>query len=160
VDPLFEFALSVKAIQRELERRTNEAMQPLGLTAAQADALVVIGQAEPLSLKELGELLIAEAGHPSRLVDRLVEAGLVERRAAGDDRRRVVLSLSSKGRRLEERILTARQSVLELARTLIGDRDLAPALELLRDLVQYTSFAELIARRRELLEHGARATEA
>jgi len=38
VDPLFEFALSVKAIQRELERLTNEAMQPLGLTAAQADA--------------------------------------------------------------------------------------------------------------------------
>ena len=74
MDPLFEFALSVKAIQRELERRMNDAMAPLGLTAAQADALVVIGQAGPLSLKDLGELLIAEAGHPSRLVDRLVDA--------------------------------------------------------------------------------------
>jgi tetratricopeptide (TPR) repeat protein len=36
VEPLFEFALSIKAVQRELERRINDAMQPLGLTAAQA----------------------------------------------------------------------------------------------------------------------------
>jgi MarR family transcriptional regulator, organic hydroperoxide resistance regulator len=155
MDPLFEFALLLKALQRELERATNEAMAALGLTAAQADALVVIGQAEPLSLKELGDLLIAEAGHPSRLVDRLVEAGLVERRPAGDDRRRVVLSLTAQGHRLEGRVLAARQSVLELARTLIGDRELGPALELLRDLVELTSFAELIARRRELLERDS-----
>jgi DNA-binding MarR family transcriptional regulator len=152
MDPFLEFALSVKAIQRELERAMNEAMRPLGLTAAQADALLVIGQAQPLSLKELGELLIAEAGHPSRLVDRLVEADLVERRAAGDDRRRVELSLTARGRRLEKRILAAREDVLALARELVGDRDLGPALELLRELVELTSFAQLIARRRELLE--------
>ncbi|TMM11331.1 MAG: MarR family transcriptional regulator [Actinobacteria bacterium] len=86
MDPLFEFALSVKALQRELERGSNELMKPLGLTGPQADALVVIGHAQPIALKDLGRLLIAEAGHPSRLVDRLVDAGLVERRAAEDDR--------------------------------------------------------------------------
>jgi DNA-binding MarR family transcriptional regulator len=160
VDPLLELAILVKAGQRELERRTNEAMRPLGLTAAQAEALTVIGQAEPLSLKELGELLIAEAGHPSRLVDRLVEAGFVQRRAADDDRRRIELSLTSRGRRLEERIRAAREDVLELGRELIGDRDLRPALELLRELVQYTAFAELIARRRELLERERSAGKA
>jgi MarR family transcriptional regulator, organic hydroperoxide resistance regulator len=155
MDPLFEFALLVKAIQRELERRVNDAMRPLGLTGPQADALVVIGQAQPLSLKELGDLLIAEAGHPSRLVDRLVEAGLVERLAAGDDRRRVELSLTARGRRLEKRVLAARESVFELARELLGDRDLGPALELMRDLSQYTAYAELIGRRRELTERAA-----
>src|SRR5918996_925815 len=96
VDPLFEFALSVKALQRELERASNELMKPLGLTGPQA---------EPIALKDLGRLLIAEAGHPSRLVDRLVEAGLVERRSAEEDRRRVVLSLTPRGRRLQKRIL-------------------------------------------------------
>jgi MarR family transcriptional regulator, organic hydroperoxide resistance regulator len=157
VDPLLELALLVKAGQRELERRMNDAMRPLGLTAAQADALVVIGQAEPLSLKALGELLIAEAGHPSRLVDRLVAAGLVERRAAGDDRRRVELSLTARGRRLQERILSAREDVLELGRQLVGGRDVAPAVELLRELVAHTAFAELIARRRRLLDRDAGA---
>ena len=152
MDPLLELALSVKAGARELERRTNDAMQPLGLTAAQADAVTVIGQAGPLSLKQLGELLIAEAGHPSRLVDRLVEAGLVERRAAGDDRRRVELSLTSKGRRLEKRIAAARQQVLDLGRELIGERDVDGTLELFRDLLQVSAYAELIERRREFLE--------
>jgi DNA-binding MarR family transcriptional regulator len=152
VDPLFEFALLTKAIQRELERRINEAMRPLGLTAAQADALIVIGQAQRLALKDLGNLLIAEGGHPSRLVDRLVEAGLVERRASPDDRRRVELSLTADGARLEKKINTAREGVLNLARQLIGERNLEPGLELLRELVQFTSFAELIDRRRELLQ--------
>jgi DNA-binding MarR family transcriptional regulator len=160
VDPLLEFALCVKAIQRELERQTNEVMRPLELTGPQADALVVIGQAGPLSLKELGDLLIAEAGHPSRLVDRLVEAGIVERRAADEDRRRVVLSLTPRGRRLEKRVLEAREGILQLARELLGDRDLKPVLEVLRDLVQYTQFADLIARRRELLERDDRAAKA
>jgi DNA-binding MarR family transcriptional regulator len=150
VDPLFEFALAVKAIQRELERRTNEAMRPLGLTGPQADALVVIGQAGPLSLKTLGDLLIAEAGHPSRLVDRLVEAGLVDRRAAETDRRRVKLSLSADGRKLMKRIEAARKGVLDLARQLVGDRDLEPTLALFRELVQLTAYGELIARRRDL----------
>ena len=150
MDPLFEFGLAVKAIQRELERQTNDAMRPLGLTGPQADALSVIGQAGPLSLKELGELLIAEAGHPSRLVDRLVEAGLVERRAADDDRRRIVLSLTAGGRRLEKRVAERRAALVELGREAIGERDLEPALALLRDLLEHTQFAELIARRKEL----------
>ncbi len=152
MDSLFEFALLLKAIHRELERRVNEAMEHLGVTAAQADALVVIGQAEPLSLKDLGDLLIAEAGHPSRLVDRLVDAGLVERRASGEDRRRVELSLTPRGRRLAKRVDAARNSVSDLAQQLIGERDLSSTLELLRELSQYTSYAELIERRRELLE--------
>ena len=152
MDPLFEFGLLIKAGQRDFERRANEAMRPLGLTGAQADAITVIAQAGPLSLKELGELLIAEAGHPSRLVDRLVEAGLVERRGADDDRRRIVLSLTPKGRRLEKRVAATREQMLELGWALIGDRDLEPALELMRDLAQYSPFKELIDRRRELYE--------
>jgi DNA-binding MarR family transcriptional regulator len=160
VDPLLELALLIKAAQRELERRTNDAMRPLGLTAAQGDALTVIRQTEPVSLKDLGELLIAEAGHPSRLVDRLVEAGLVERRAAGDDRRRVELSLTPRGRGLEGRVQAAREGVLELGRQLIGDRDLTPLADLLRDLVEYTAYADLIARRRELLARDERERRA
>jgi DNA-binding MarR family transcriptional regulator len=152
MDPLFEFALLLKAIQRELERRINEAMDSLGVTAAQADALIVIGQAQPLSLKDLGDLLIAEAGHPSRLVDRLVDAGLVQRRVSGVDRRRVELSLTSRGRRLAKRVNVARSTVSDMAMRLIGERDLDPTLQLLRELAQHTSYGELIQRRRELLE--------
>jgi MarR family transcriptional regulator, organic hydroperoxide resistance regulator len=156
MDPLFELAITVKAAQRELERVTNEAMKPLGVTGPQADAITVIGQAGPLSLKELGDLLIAEAGHPSRLVDRLVEAGLVERRTAGDDRRRIELMLTSKGRRLEKRILAVREQIRELALTVLGDRDIEPTLELLRHMLQVSPLAQVIERRRNLFEGDTR----
>lgn len=150
VDDLYEFALSVKAVERELTRWIGEAMRPLGVTAAQADALVVIGSAEPVSLKELGDLLIAESGHPSRLVDRLVAAGLVARDPAREDRRRVELSLTPSGRRLVRRIERARAQVMELGRETLGGRDLEPVLRLLRELLANTPYGELIARRRAL----------
>jgi MarR family transcriptional regulator, organic hydroperoxide resistance regulator len=158
VDPLFELALTVKAAQRALEQLTNEAMKPLGVTGPQADAIIVIGQAEPLSLKELGELLIAEAGHPSRLVDRLVEAGVVDRRT-GVDRRRIELSLTSRGRRLEKRILAAREQIRELALEVLGDRDIEPTLELLRHMLQVSPLAGVIERRRMLFERDAPPTK-
>jgi MarR family transcriptional regulator, organic hydroperoxide resistance regulator len=145
-----ELALVVKAVHRELERWVNEAMRPLGVTAAQADALVVISQAEPVSLKELGDLLIAESGHPSRLVDRLVEADLVARRDADDDRRRVVLTVTAKGRRLVARIADARREMMRVAESMLPLDELGPALALGDALLAGSPSAELIARRREL----------
>ncbi|HEX8121407.1 MAG TPA: winged helix DNA-binding protein [Solirubrobacteraceae bacterium] len=159
MDPLYELALSIKAAHRALDRAANEAMEPLGITAAQADALTVIRLAGPLSLRELGELLIAESGHPSRLVDRLVAAGLVERAPAEADRRRVVLSLTARGRRLEKRGEAARRQVFDLGRQLVGDRDLAPPLEFLRELLAPTEYGELIARRRTLVDRDSRVSE-
>ena len=125
-------------------------MEPLGLTAAQADVLFVIGRAGPLSLKELGGLVIAEAGHPSRLVDRLVEAGFVARETRGDDRRAVELALTPKGRKLEREVQRVRDELFSLAQAATGGRDLEPVLAVLRDFVGKTSYAELFERRREL----------
>ena len=97
-------------------------------------------------------------------MDPLFELGLLikagqrdfERRPAEDDRRRIVLSLTARGRRLEKRIQAAREEQLELGHALIGERDLEPALRLLRELAQFSPYEELINRRRELYE-GQRA---
>ena len=156
MDQVLQLALAVKALQRALEQGANEVMRPLGLTGAQADALTVLRQTGPISLGELGELLIAEGGHPSRLVDRLVDAGLVERRAAEQDRRRIVLSLTAQGRRLERRAEKLRETQLDFFRELLGGRDLSSELELVLELLKYTPFAELIARRQALLEQGSK----
>ena len=153
---MLELALAIKALQRAFERGANEAMRPLGLTAAQADALTVLRQAGPISLKELGELLIAESGHPSRLVDRLVDAGLVQRQPAEEDRRRIVLSLTAAGRRMERRAEKQRHAQLLFFRELIGDRDLSGQLGLALELLEHTPFAELIARRRALMARDDR----
>src|SRR5437588_12320849 len=123
-------------------------MRPLGLTGPQADALVVIGQAQPIALKDLGQLLIAEAGHPSRLVDRLVEAGLVERRAAEDDRRRIELTVTPAGRRLARRVEKARQDLFDASRPHVDEKRVVATTGVLRQLLEGTPAGELIARRR------------
>ena len=156
MDPLYELALLVKAGQRELERRTNDVMRPLGLTGAQADALYVIGLVEPVSLKELGELLIAEAGHPSRLIDRLVAAGLVARNPSAADRRSIELTLTPQGRKVGAQVEQARISLFELGRAVVGEQSLEPALTLLRDLTQHSAYADLVDRRRRLADQADR----
>ena len=150
IDPIYEMALSVKAANRELEHRTADVMRPLGVTAQQADAIYVIGRAGPLSLKDLGGLLIAEGGHPSRLIDRLVDAGWAARVPAPDDRRRVVVTLTPAGRRLHARILDSRQDLFDLARSLTKDVDLEAALQFFRVMLGHSDYDELIARRRAL----------
>ena len=52
----------------------------------------------PMSLRAMGEMLVCDSGaSPSRLVERLVSAGLVERAIDAGDRRQVLLSLTREG---------------------------------------------------------------
>lgn len=113
VDEVLEFVLAVKAAHREINRRFAMALRPLDITVAQAEAILVLAESQPLSLKELGAHVVAEAGNPSRLVDRLVTAGLVRRRVALDDRRNVQLTLTTQGRKLAQRIHQAREPLRE-----------------------------------------------
>ncbi|HEY3505191.1 MAG TPA: MarR family transcriptional regulator [Actinocatenispora sp.] len=147
MEQLLEFALVVKATHREIQRRLNELLRPLGVTAAQAEAILVIGDAGPLSLKELGELVIAETGHPSRLVDRLVEAGLVVRREVEEDRRRIELTLSPRGRRLQTHIAQAHGTLLSWGRQATDGHDIGVAIEAMRALLEEGPLAATVRRR-------------
>ena len=91
--------------QREGNRQLSLALRSLNLTSSQAEAIRVLGEFGPLSLRNLGELLICESGtNPSRLIDRLVTAGLVERDESPHDRRRVTLSLTKEGQRADKEV--------------------------------------------------------
>ncbi|NUS44272.1 MAG: MarR family transcriptional regulator [Mycobacteriaceae bacterium] len=129
------FVQATKAVSREMERRLNDAMRPLGVTGPQAEAIVIIGAHEPMALKELGTRLIAEAGHPSRLVDRLVDGGHVRRRVPDDNRRKVELTLTARGRALVPRILQARATIMEWSAQVLGDCDLPAALSALHAIL-------------------------
>lgn len=68
-----------------------------GVTLPQCHALMEIGLAGQASVKDLSLLLGLDKSTLSRTIDGLVEAGLVERKPDKNDRRYVVLTLSSKG---------------------------------------------------------------
>jgi DNA-binding MarR family transcriptional regulator len=65
--------------------------------AARRKLLAAIAEAEPATLNEVAAVLERGAPAVSRSVDALVRAGLVERRADPDNRRRLALRLSAAG---------------------------------------------------------------
>ena len=112
-----------------LHRRASNAiaaeLKGLGLSIPQFDLLSTLTEREGLSQQELAERLYVTKGNVSGLLDRMVEAGLVERRAIPDDRRSNALHLTPKGRSLAEQGIAAQKAYV--ARTLgtLDPRDLA-----------------------------------
>lgn len=95
-----ELRYLVLAAQREGNRQLNQLLAGLRLTASQAEIILVIQEFGPLTLKELGGLIVCEAGSPSRIVDTLVKRDLVARTTNITDRRAVCLELTVLGRGL------------------------------------------------------------
>src|SRR5919107_2418607 len=97
-----------------LHRRTSAAiareLKALGLSIPQFDLLSTLTEREGVSQQELAQRLYVTKGNVSGLVDRLVEAGLVERRALPGDRRSNALYLTDKGRDLAERGIAAQRA--------------------------------------------------
>jgi MarR family transcriptional regulator, organic hydroperoxide resistance regulator len=149
VHAIEEFGLLLKAAARETERQINDLLRPLGITSAQAEALEVLAAREPLSLAELGGLLVAEGGHPSRLVDRMVAAGWVQRRAASDDRRRVALTVTRQGRELGERAKQIKRGYGAGTAAKLADADLTAARTALEALLHGTPLGATVAERRQ-----------
>ncbi len=70
-----------------------------GLTIAHWRALSIIGAHEPLSSSSVARHSSMDADKVTRAVDRLVAKGLVARESDKADRRRVVLTLTARGRK-------------------------------------------------------------
>jgi DNA-binding MarR family transcriptional regulator len=100
-----------------LHRRVSAAiggeLKALGLSIPQFDLLSTLTEREGLSQQELAERLYVTKGNVSGLVDRLVEAGLVERRPLAGDRRSHALHLTDKGRELATAGIKAQRDYVE-----------------------------------------------
>lgn len=96
--PIEQLRYLILAAQREGNRFLAEALRPLGLTPSQAEALRVLQDWQPLALIELGSLLVCEQRSPSRLVTGLIAAGYVAGAPSPNDKRKVVLNLTPRGR--------------------------------------------------------------
>jgi DNA-binding MarR family transcriptional regulator len=106
-----ELRYLVLAAQREGSRVFGRAVAALGLTPSQAEVLVVLHEYGPMSLRDLGEMIVCEVGSPSRIVDALVTRGLVNRAADPTDRRAVTLTLTDEGSSLVPTLRTIEQQM-------------------------------------------------
>jgi DNA-binding MarR family transcriptional regulator len=76
----------------------KERLARIGLSIPQCDVLTTLTEREGVSQQDLAARLYVTKGNISGLIDRLVTAGLVERRATAGDRRTYALYLTAQGR--------------------------------------------------------------
>jgi DNA-binding MarR family transcriptional regulator len=123
-----------RGVRTALDQRFGE----LGLTSQQAGVLLHVsgGTTSP---RKLADLLGTDTAGMTRLVDRLVEKGYLDRLPAADDRRTINVALTSAGRK----ILPAIKPIFdEVADTITADvpaevlPDVLKALEAMRAAVR------------------------
>jgi DNA-binding MarR family transcriptional regulator len=121
---------------RRFHRAAGARLAPLGLTWAQARVMRLI--AEPGSSMRMADIA-AQLGVVPRsatsMVDALAAGGLVARRTDPQDRRSVLVSLSTDGRRLLEGLHAARRETAEAMLAPLGAGDRAELVRLLEAVV-------------------------
>jgi DNA-binding MarR family transcriptional regulator len=147
MEPVEELRYLILAVQREGNRSLTEALRPLELTPAQAEVLRVLQEFQPLSLISLGDLLVCETGSPSRLVNGMVEAGLIERVPSTINRRMVTLTLTKKGEERAERVREVEQMMYRTITELLEGVSLPEIQALLWRFIKGRPAGDALARR-------------
>lgn len=125
----------VLALERQGSRQLNSMLNELELTASQAEVLRVIETFGPMSVKEVGEVLVCESGSPSRLVAALVSGGIVRREVNPEDRRETLLSLTPAGRLLAAEVRRVEAAYVQSLSADVDAGEIAQATRVLAKLV-------------------------
>ena len=98
ITPNREFAFTVNDVARLLRTYADQRAREFGMTRAQWAVLARVERSEGLKQCELAEVLDLQPITLTRLIDRLCEGGLIERRSDPDDRRAKRLYLTPAAR--------------------------------------------------------------
>ena len=126
-------------LEARMQAAVGERLRQIGVSIPQCDVLTTLTEREGVSQQQLAERLYVTKGNISGLLDRLEEAGLVERRAAPGDRRQYSIHLTEAGRAMAEKALAVQHKWIASTLGRMADADLE-ALETrlvaLRDIVR------------------------
>lgn len=122
LSPLLDFMRLVWAVSHGLQRRSKHMERTLGVTGPQRLVIRIVGQMPGVSAGHLARILHIHPSTLTGILRRLEERGFIRRRAASDDARRVELSLTASGRRINSSLRgTVEAAVAEALGTLAAD---------------------------------------
>ena len=78
-------------------------LKDLGLTYTQYITFLVLWEKDGISVSEIGSRLMLDNGTLSPMLKKMEQAGYIERKRSSDDDRVVIVSLTKKGRDLQEK---------------------------------------------------------
>jgi MarR family transcriptional regulator, organic hydroperoxide resistance regulator len=120
--PVLEFMGALWALDHALQSASKRMEARLGVTAPQRFVLRIVGRMPDLSAGRLSEILHLHPSTLTGIVRRLVDHGLLERRADRTDARRVLLRLTAKGRAVDALRTGTVESAVRRALSRLEDR--------------------------------------
>ena len=124
-----------EVMSKLLIEQYQQHLNALDLTLPQAQVLRVLRRGPILTGQLAAELRIT-APAITQLTDRLIRKGLIERQAAVDDRRCVLVALSAKGRRLVDQFRRQRSSIFTGALAYLSDAEQAQVVDGLSKVIE------------------------
>ncbi len=121
----FRVWLRFLRLDQRLRLMMGRALREVGLSIPQFDVLSALSQRAGITQGELAQKLLVTKGNVSGLIDRLVEAGLVERRRASKDRRVHALFLTRQGEARAASGFAVQKAFLQRSLGRLAARDLA-----------------------------------
>ena len=92
-------------LEARMQAAVGDRLRQIGVSIPQCDVLTTLSEKEGVSQQQLAERLYVTKGNISGLLDRLEDAGFVERRAAAADRRQYSIYLTEAGRAMAEKAI-------------------------------------------------------
>lgn len=144
-----EMLRSIRQIVRRISEYSRSLSRDVGLTVPQLMCLKQIGDLEPdepeITVALVGTRVDLSAATVSRIVDRLVRAGLVLRERRARDRRKVCLSLTTAGLERYQALPTPMQERFVGQLMKLDDDERGDLLAALRRITELMDASELDA---------------
>lgn len=105
IEKVIDFREHLRHFEREIEIQ-NSSNCCCGVTLAQCHALMELDKQDNISLKALSERLYLDKSTLSRIVESLVNLGLVDREIPKNNRRTILIKLTKQGISVCEKINT------------------------------------------------------
>jgi DNA-binding MarR family transcriptional regulator len=124
-----QLLFAVRAVAQVINDQANTWLQPLGLTAGKYNYLAAIyasarGAGTPgLTPNELRKLIHSTSASVTQMLNTLVREGLVIREDHTQDKRSVVITMTSEGKRVFEAAFRVHHKNIELALEGISDKE-------------------------------------
>lgn len=130
-------ATSIMRVQQLLLADLDRALRPFGITFARYEVLMLLSfsRSGPLALSKIGQRLMVHPASVTNAIDRLVDQGLVLRESDSTDRRRVLASLTTEGKRVLKRATSALMDI-EFGLAGLDEETRAQAYDILRQVRQ------------------------
>jgi MarR family transcriptional regulator for hemolysin len=134
-----DFLFALFELQRMLRLYADKRARSYGLTRAQWAVLAKLERTEGLKQTEIADLMEMQPITLTRLIDKLCDAGLIERRSDETDRRVNRLYLTEAAKPLMSKLATLRADITQTALASLSEADthrLVDELETIKDNVR------------------------